>query len=238
MSTAAARVPLRERRAARAARTRQVLAWVMLVGWAYVLVSTLVSGERDASWSRLSEQLGADQVGEVRVVGALLPADGTVSGSSVVEIHWRDGLLMRRTVVEQRIGAAGERLTEGHVVREPVADALRRLEPGLRIDYDDYRSGPTAPALGLTLHGPPAAAAFVLAVATLLLLVGGPEPQRATRWAWFWLFSAAPPLACPAYLLLGGLLKDHPEPTGRRLTGGWAFLVFLLLGGAATASQV
>lgn len=70
-----------------------------------------------------------------------------------------------------------------------------------------------------------------LPVATALLwfavLVTGPEPRYATRFAWFWLaFSPLSVLAAVAYLLLGA---RGAVPGERRLTGAWAFLLFLVL---------
>lgn len=67
-------------------------------------------------------------------------------------------------------------------------------------------------------------------LAALALLVAGPEPRVATRWAWFWLGVHAWPLAL-VYLVV------EPTPLGsrrvlvaqRRLTGGWSFLLSALL---------
>ena len=70
-------------------------------------------------------------------------------------------------------------------------------------------------------------------LAVLLLIVGGPEPWRATRWAWGWVVLLAGPLGSVAYLLLGGpLALLRPHAGHRRLTGGWAFLLawFLFAG--------
>jgi len=66
--------------------------------------------------------------------------------------------------------------------------------------------------------------------AALALLLGGAEPLRATRWAWFWLLTV-PYVGVPAFLLLSGPTPGLPGPRpGRhRLTGGWAFLLSVLL---------
>ncbi|MBW0253978.1 hypothetical protein [Cellulomonas sp. PS-H5] len=71
-------------------------------------------------------------------------------------------------------------------------------------------------------------------VALPLTLVAGPEPRLATRWAWFWLAVHAWPVAI-AYLALEPTpVWDRRGRTApeRRLTGGWAFLLGLLLGPA------
>lgn len=71
---------------------------------------------------------------------------------------------------------------------------------------------------------------------TLLLLVAGPAPVIATRWAWFWLGMAVPP--CWALFLLVEPWFS-PDLAGRvqtrRLTGGWAFLLGLVIAGLASA---
>jgi hypothetical protein len=67
-------------------------------------------------------------------------------------------------------------------------------------------------------------------MAALLLVVGGPEPWRATRWAWGWAWLLTGPLGSVAYLLLGGPTGFlRPQPGHRRLTGGWAFLLAWVL---------
>ena len=76
------------------------------------------------------------------------------------------------------------------------------------------------------------ALALVSAAVSLFSLVRGPEPWRATRWAWFWLMSN--PLGLSAYLLLAGPTPGiaRPSPGGSRLRGGWAFLISSVIGTA------
>lgn len=65
----------------------------------------------------------------------------------------------------------------------------------------------------------------------------GPAPWRATSWAWIWLILGGGPLGSIAYLLLGGPLGLwRPRDVNRRLTGGWAFLIALVLGGGSNAA--
>lgn len=219
-------------RPTRAVTTFRIVAAALLLGWVCVLAALAVTGERDASWGSLSDAVRSGQVDHVTVVGSLGFEDPTIAGSAVVEVHWRDHLMMRKTTVEERLGFAPEQLSDHHVIQDPVSQELHQLAPDLRITSEQYSGGASMPVLGLMLNGRAAEVAFVLGVATLFLLVLGPEPERATRWAWFWLFSACPPLACPAYLVLGGMTKRLPMPKAKRLTGGWAFLIALVLGGA------
>jgi hypothetical protein len=75
-----------------------------------------------------------------------------------------------------------------------------------------------------------------VALSAFVLLVVGPQPWRATRWAWFWLLWTAPPLGILAFLLLGGSTRLWPPARAEaRLTGGWAFLLTILLGMALSA---
>ena len=74
-------------------------------------------------------------------------------------------------------------------------------------------------------------------IATLFVLINGPQPRWATRWAWFWLImNPALVVTVPLFLIGSGPLRptDGPvAPIGKRLTGGWAFfLAFFVLGGA------
>jgi len=67
---------------------------------------------------------------------------------------------------------------------------------------------------------------------TLLLLIFGPQPRWATKWAWFWLAVAVPPLWL-VFVLFEPVplwIKQHLAPASYRLTGGWAFLIGLILG--------
>ena len=72
---------------------------------------------------------------------------------------------------------------------------------------------------------------------TWLLVIGGPQPWRATRWAWVWLVSIGAPVGMLGYLLLGGPLGFwRPADLNRRLTGGWAFLLAMVLLGGSSAT--
>lgn len=77
--------------------------------------------------------------------------------------------------------------------------------------------------------------ALGLLLGWLCVLVAGPAPWRATRWAWFWL--GFPPFGLLAHLLLSGPTPGLPAPRDpeRRLTGGWAFLVYVVVSAVVVA---
>jgi hypothetical protein len=67
---------------------------------------------------------------------------------------------------------------------------------------------------------------------TIAVVAGWPEPRLATRWAWFWLIAYCWPAAL-VFLLLEPTPAWRRGPVRaprRRLTGGWGFLLALLLG--------
>ena len=183
----------------------------------------------------------AGRVHAVRLVGEL-PAGS--SGFSLVEVHWRDGLVARvgqvrqvrsDTPVSQGSGSS-ERLVVGDLSGE-----LSRAHPGLRVTSrpdTDRPSGISGTVLGWQVSGRLALVTAVVWLATVALLINGPEPWRATRWAWFWLI--ANPLGAIgslAFLLLSGPTPLLPaaKVDGRRLHGGWAFLIALAVRGTGPA---
>lgn len=82
------------------------------------------------------------------------------------------------------------------------------------------------------------ALAVSVMVLLVVLLTGGTYPRLATRWAWFWLMWSAWPFAV-AFLVLEptplGSRGDVVRPA-RRLTGGWAYLLSLLIGPVVLAA--
>ena len=65
--------------------------------------------------------------------------------------------------------------------------------------------------------------------AALWLVVNGPRPWRATRGGWSWLLAS--PVGVLAFLVLSGPTPPlrAPPVTGRRLTGGRALLLSIVL---------
>lgn len=205
----------------------------LVIAWLLVAAAVIGFGERAASWQDVEASVAAGEVQSVRVIGEM-PSGGT--GYSVVDVAWRDGLLayhaevvhVRGDHVSEARTAAGEDIP---LLRTSPTRHLQQLQPGLAVTEEQQRSTdgellgwrvPTALALG----------AFGLFLAWLSFLVTGPQPWRATRWAWFWL--AFPPVGIIAHLLLSGPTPGIPAPRRpeRRLTGGWAFLIYLVVAAA------
>ena len=101
-----------------------------------------------------------------------------------------------------------------------VAGLLARYAPDGTVDVT--RRGSLAPRWLTWPRGAALLCAF-------LLLVSGPMPWRANRWAWFWLLSPGPDggLGALAFLLLSGRTPGLPDsrPHARRLDGWRGFLL-------------
>lgn len=216
--------------------------WALLACWAVLVGSACVLGVGDSSLARLEADVSAGRVDVVRVSGGLA-ASGR--GFAVVDVQWRSGLFAYSTrVVEARPrhaarpGEAAEGVTG--VVRGDLGERLQRLQPALRVERMAYPAGPSTELLGRELRGWVVWSLYAVFLSTLGLLVVGPEPWRATRWAWFWLLtSAAFPLTALAFLVLGGPtpLVPAPRERSRRLTGGWAFILASLVSTAVRSGR-
>ncbi len=215
---------------------------LLLVGWLAVAVLTVVLGDRAGSWEQLRAGVASGSVDHVEVNGELPERTaGAVSGVSVVELRWRDGLVGYRADVVQVLGADPDAAAMAETER--TASALGPGTPALtsypsvrlqqlRADVDltsgDGRPAVSGDLLGWRVPGALPWAVFGLVLVAFAVLALGPVPWRATRWAWFWLMWT--PIASVGFLLLGGPTPGIPASAGRRrLTGGWAFLLSLLL---------
>ena len=179
--------------------------------------------------------MAAGEVDAVRVVGEL-PSQG--NGYSLVEVHWRHGPVNHWAEVVQ-VRGRGEpgpkAATEDAdvVLHEPPSSRLAALQPGLRVTHDRERSGGGL-LFGWQVPSWLGVFAALLFFAGLTVLIAGPQPWRATRWAWFWL--QLPPLGGIVFLLASGPTPGipHPRSPHGRLTGGWAFLLSIPLKGMLT----
>ena len=205
---------------------------VLIVAALVLTVLGGLLGERPATFATLERQVASGEVDVVGVTGDL-PDGG--SGYATVTLHWRSGWFRHHAeVIEarpQRAAREAVRDRDVPVLAEDVRTRLSELQPQLRFESVAW-SDSTLESFGWRLPGWYGWLVLPFGLGVLALLVAGPRPWRATRWAWFWLIMAAP-LGVLACLLLGGPTRGIPAPAdeNRRLTGGWAFLLAIVLGG-------
>lgn len=209
----------------------------LLVACLVLLGSGLLLGSAPSTFGDLRAGVMSGAVGEVHVSGGL-PSGAT--GYSTVSLSWREGGRNRfAEVVEvsDPTAASPSEVGAREVVTENVAETLRRLGD-VHIVTDTWRD-PGQKLAGWRVPGWLPGVGFVLWLATVALASNGAQPWWATRWAWFWaLFSPAAVVAVPLFLLVSGPPPGVAEtrPTGRRLTGGWAFILIFLTAPAALAA--
>jgi hypothetical protein len=225
------------------ARPRQsVSGWrrlrlLLIAGWLLLAAGAIGISERPSSFHELETRVASGDVHEVTVVGESLTP--TSRGYTTLEVHWREGLVRHVATVitaQPRRAAPNRDARDGTtVITGSVADRLRASQPGLRVESADGYSSSTS-YLGLHVPFWVTWVGFGLSLLTLCLLVLGPEPWRATRWAWFWLLGIGFPLGLIAFLVLSGPTPlPAPRRPARRLTGGWAFLLMLVLSNVGRA---
>ncbi len=207
----------------------------LLGAWVVVLGFMVAVGTREAPWHDLQSSLTDGDVTTVQVVGELEPGS---TGYGLAEVRWREGLWSHRTEVMQVSSPSvdtGSAAPSSVKVIGGVGELLRVQHPGLRTQ-DVPRPNVTSEFFGWTVSPLVGAVAFVTALSTLMLLILGPSPWWATRWAWFWL--GTNPVGVVAFLVLSGPTPGVPAPDNpaRRLTGGWALLLSLLVGGLTGAA--
>lgn len=211
----------------------RVVAWVLLAATVVLTGAWVVLGQQESSYRDLRAAVADGDVNEVTVYGVTAPYRGRVD----VEVQWRTGPfgIFRHLAEVTEQHPQRTTVRHGRVVVEDVGEDLLARDPDLAVE----RRNETAPWLNTSAYGRPVPAwvaigGLVVGFAVLLLLVGGPQPFRATRWAWFWLIGAVPPLGIMAFLLVGGATRVlPPRRPDDRLTGGWAFLLALVLNSAA-----
>jgi len=211
-------------------------AWVslrlVLLGlWLVAAAAGYVLHERPATLGQLYASVAAGDVTSVRLVGGLVPG---ATGSAKLEVHWRSGGVPRvvtTTVVRQDDAWSAPSVPEGSVTTDDVAAEIAARDPSVRVVQAESPSGVTfsIPLLGGTVPVWAAVLALGVCLVAFCVLVAGPEPWRATRWAWFWLCGS--PWGLLGFLLLSGPTPGlrGPRQPARRLTGGWAFLLGAVL---------
>ena len=194
--------------------------------WIFVLATSAVLGERQATLTDLLNAVASGKVSEVHVAGAL-PAGS--SGWTTLDVRWRQGLVARQATAIQASPdseqeAAGSASSSESVITTDVATLIRGRFPKaqVRVQVSQTRASATAKVLGWYLPSWMLwIVLFGLAV-TLGLIVNGPEPWRATRWGWAWALLFTGPIAAAAFAALSGPTPLMPRPKGfaGRLTGG------------------
>ncbi len=228
---------------ARAARPSHRL-WSVgrLVGLALVVVvvcGTIVFGQHRSDLAHLEGQIRSGAVTHVTVEGALPPHS---TGYGQVRLTWRAHGMRRFADVEQATSYAQLRQgrtdsgdsVSGHIIGG-VDHHLRALAPGLRITHEKLHGLSGEVLLGWQVPTGLAAVVIALWILTVSMLVNGPQPRFATRWAWGWgLLSPIAPLVIVAYLLVASPFRwpADAQADARRLTGGWAFLLLVLFAGS------
>jgi hypothetical protein len=199
----------------------------LVLVWLVVALTAVLAGQRPASLDELRAAVDSGRVDEVAVSEGLEP-DST--GYTVQTAVWRSGLVAHYT--EVWLASPGVVVPQGSrpVLGGDLADQLRTVEPTLRV-VPLVEPSSWSEVLGWRVPSWVGLVVLAGGLAVVSLLVGGPPPARATRWAWFWL-SWLTPAGALAFLLLSGPFPGlpAPRPGRRRLTGGWAFLLSALLG--------
>jgi hypothetical protein len=210
----------------------------LLVAGLALVGSGLLLGSAPSSLADLRDGIQASRVEEVHVSGGLPPG---ATGYSSVTLTWSDDGLDRYAEVLEAsdvAAASPDQVGAREVVTADVERTLRALDPGVRIVAESW-SGPGPELAGWRVPGWLPGVGFVLWLATVALLFNGPQPWWATRWAWFWaIFSPAAVVTAPLFLLVSGPPPGVPESdaAGRRLSGGWAFVLLSLVAPAAVAA--
>lgn len=200
------------------------------LAWLVVAATLGLAGEKRSDLPTLEASIADGSVTHVEIVGFRDYANW--QGSTRATLRWHGALVSRFVEVEvdTRPGPTTSTSVD-RIVGDP-ADHLRADVPGLEISWSEPRSGTVLEWHDWRGPGWAGLLGFGAWFGTILLAGNGPEPWRATKWAWIWVTLSGGPIGCLAYLLLGGPLGLwRPRDLSRRLTGGWAFLLSLVLFG-------
>lgn len=193
--------------------------------WLATAITVVLVYERDAQMAELYAAVAVGDVDSVQLVGGL-PEGAT--GQSRVEAHWREGWINYvATAVETSPGYDGGDEIDGEALATPVRTELARIDGDVEVQRERFRGGLTL--VSENLPGWLGATVLGVWLTLVFILVNGPVPWRATRWAWFWLVLT--PLGQLAFLILSGPTPGvrRPRRPDRPLTGGAAFLLGMLL---------
>ena len=211
------------------------IGWALLAGVAALVVTGAVASERASTYDDLRAAVAQGDVDEVTVAGGV---DGAFRGRQQVEVHWRSGFgLVGHVAPVMEANPLGHRRmsTGGVPVVDTVEEDLRSRGAGVRVERT-HGASTGAEVLGWSLPSWTGWVALLLWISVFLLIVSGPPPWRANRWAWFWFLVLASPVGLVAYLVLGGPTGLFPPRLGApRTRGGWGFLLALVVGAAVSS---
>ncbi len=204
----------------------------LVVAAVAVAVAVGLLGTHPASLDDLRTAIASGEVHDVRVTGTLPQG---ASGYTTAYLRWSDGGFDRLTTVRQ-VSSPDQGDGAADVVVGSIDRNLREAQgvSVLRIVHDDSARPTGGSMFGIELPSWVVGGALLVWALAVLLLVMGPEPSRATRWAWFWLLvSTFAPLTTLLFLVLGEpSQRPSGGPAGRRRFGGVrAFALMLLVGG-------
>jgi len=167
----------------------------------------------------LGDLLRGLEAGEVTRVVLGPPMEEGVNGAFSQRVEWevpgRDGYATYEVST-----VPGQRVDEDTVIMQAVADSPGAVVLERRVSSWPGPSG---------IQWNPFAIVHLM---MLFVLIGGPQPRGATKWAWFWLSFL--PLGWAAFLLLEPVLvwrRREFYPPERRFTGGWAWITAVLAQG-------
>lgn len=204
--------------------------WAMLALWIFVMAVAVTVGDRGSNFGELESALDTGDVNSVMVTPGL---PSGAEGSLMQTVYWRSGLLNHYADVRMVTPDGDNSASSGDdaVVRSgyDIAAQIADEHPAVLITRSAERYS-YGQIYGFQVPTWLIWFALAGAVGTLMVLVSGPEPWRATRWAWFWLITTV--IGPPLFLILAGPTPPlrSPRETHRRLTGGWALLIALLFG--------
>lgn len=218
----------------RAVRSTRGWAWVrgvLTALWLVLAGLTVLVGVRDTTYADLEAGLASGRVDRVAVSGGL-PAGAT--GSATATVTWRDGLFRDRATLTETTSvreARDSRLSDDRYVVGSVRATLAQRFPDATVVRSlKSQSMDGGSVWEVNLPGWLMIGFAVAFLGTLGTITGGPQPWRATRWAWFWVYTI--PGGAVAFLVLSGPSWPLPAPRAahRRLTGGFAVLLTILVG--------
>jgi hypothetical protein len=221
---------------------RQVVGWVLVVGWLVWLVALWVTQPRLVSQDFMAAELANERVAAYQVVTVDVNDDGMFSGRERIAVQPESDL--NDGVVDDAVD--GQPLTVAYWVDAPVA-SLRVLDPNaLGSDtattlVQRFAAAGVPEAEAADLWFRPGAertdtGGGLLVGLTLLMVLIGPRPSRGTRWFWFWLLAAPLGLAVPLFAVAERLRPRywpegtvHPKGVAGRWSGLTGFAVGVLL---------